>query len=115
MDSDVAQALIFPLIFLVHADAHQMGHNFGQPVVVISFDPDTSTFTLGIGKLADEAEKFSSALFSVPEIEVGENIAQQNKAAILILLRTRNASRARLMSAPRCRSKGSACHRSACH
>ena len=63
-----------------------MGHNFGQAVIVISFDPDHFNFTLGIGKLANEAEKFPVFLLQSPEIEVGKNIAQQNKAAVLILL-----------------------------
>ena len=61
-----------------------MGHNFGQAVVVIAFDPHHFNFTLGIGKLANEAEKFPVFLFQASEIEVGKNIAQQNEAAILI-------------------------------
>jgi hypothetical protein len=84
MDGDVAQSLIFPLIFLVHSNPHQMGHNFGQAVVVVSFDPDHFDFTLGIGELANKAEKFPVLFFQASEIKVGKNIAQQNEAAILI-------------------------------
>src|SRR5260221_11706113 len=86
MDGDVAESLIFPLIFLVHADTHQMGHNVGQTVVVISFDPDHRNFTLGIGELANEAEKFPEFLFQPPKIEVSEDIAEKNEAAILSFL-----------------------------
>jgi hypothetical protein len=105
VDGDVAQTLIFPLIFLVHADADQMRHDFGQAVVVIAFDPDDFDVALGIGELANEAEKFPVLFFQASEIEVGKDIAQQNEAAILIFPETRKASRARLMSAPRCRSE----------
>ena len=80
----MAQTLIFPLIFLVHADAHQMGHDLGQSVVVIAFDPDHFNVALGIGKLANETEKLPVLFLQPSEIEVGENIAQQNEAAILI-------------------------------
>ena len=86
MDSDVAQALIFPLIFLVHADADQVGHDGGQAVVVIAFDPDHFDVALGIGELTDVAEKFPVLFFQASEIEVGEDIAQQDEAAKLIFL-----------------------------
>ena len=75
MDSDVAQALVLPLIFLVHADPHQMGHDFGQAVVVIAFDPDHFDIALGVRELANEAEKFPVLFFQASEIEVGKNIA----------------------------------------
>ena len=87
MHGGVAQALVFPLIFLVHADTHQMGHDFGQAVVVIAFDPHHFDVALGIGELANEAEKFPVLFFQASEIEVGKDIAQQNEAAILILLK----------------------------
>ncbi len=61
-----------------------MGHNFGQAVIVIAFDPDHFNFTLGIGKLANEAEKFPVLFFQASKIEVGKDIAEQNEAAILI-------------------------------
>ena len=80
---DVAQALIFPLIFLVHAHAHQMGHNRRQAVVMIAFDPDHFDVALGIGEFANEAEKFPVFFFQASEIEVGKNVAQQNQPAIL--------------------------------
>ncbi len=61
-----------------------MGHDFGQAVVVIAFDPDHFNVALGIGELANEAEKFPVLFFQAPEIEVGENITQKNQPAILI-------------------------------
>jgi len=84
VDCDVAQALIFPLILLVHANADQMGHDLGQAVVVIAFDPNDFNFAFGIGELADEAEKFPVLFFQASEIKVGKDVAEQNKAAILI-------------------------------
>ena len=63
-----------------------MGHDFGQAEVVIAFDPDHFDVALGIGGLADEAEKFPVLFFQASEIEVGKDIAQQNEAAILIFL-----------------------------
>ncbi len=88
---DVAQTLIFPLIFLVHAHAHQMRHDWSQAVVVIAFDPHHFDVALGIGELANEAEKFPVFFFQASEIEVGKNVAQQNQAPILIFLQ--NAQR----------------------
>jgi len=63
-----------------------MGHNFGQAVIVIPFDPDHFNFTLGIGELANEDEKFPVLFFQESEIEVGEDIAEKNETAILIFL-----------------------------
>ncbi len=63
-----------------------MGHDFSQAVVVIAFDPHHFDVTLGIGELTNVAEKFPVFFFQASEIEVGKNIAQQNEAAILILL-----------------------------
>src|SRR6266852_9672530 len=83
-----------------------MGHDFGQAVVVIAFDPDHFNVALGIGELANEAEKFPVLFFQAPEIEVGENITQKNQPAILIFPEdAQRLARARLMSAPRCRSE----------
>ncbi len=58
----------------------------GQAVVVIAFDPDHFDVALGIGELANVAEKFPVLFFQASEIEVGEDIAQQDEAAILIFL-----------------------------
>src|SRR2546421_3633480 len=55
-------------------------------MVVIAFDPHHFNFTLGIGKLANETEKFPVLFFEAAEIEVGKNVAEQNEAAILIFL-----------------------------
>ena len=84
VDGEVAQTPIFPLIFVVHADPDQMGHNFGQAVVVIAFDPDDFDVALGIGELANEAEEFPMLFFEASEIEVGKDIAQEDEAAKLI-------------------------------
>ncbi len=61
-----------------------MGHDFGQAVIVIAFDPHHFDVTFGVGKLANEAQKFPVLFFQTSEIEVGKNIAQQDEAAISI-------------------------------
>lgn len=81
---DVAQAVIIPLIFLEDADADEVGHDFGESVIVIAFNPDDFDVAFGIGELADEAEKFPVFFFEASEIEVGEDVAEENEAAITI-------------------------------
>ena len=74
-------------------------------MIVVALHPHHFNFTFGIGELANEAEKFPVFFFQASKIEVGKDVAQQNQPAILMFCKTRNASRARLMSAPRCRSE----------
>src|SRR5271157_6631330 len=53
---------------------------------MIAFDPDHFDVALGIGELANVAEKLPVLFFQTSEIEVGKDIAQQNQAAILMVL-----------------------------
>ena len=87
-----------------------MGHDLGQAVVVIAFDPHDFDFTFGIREFADEPEKFPVLFFQASKIEVGENVAQQNEAAITIFVEEHVALRAR-GSCPRrgADPRGSAC------
>ena len=62
-----------------------------EAVIVIAFDPDHFDVALGIGELANVAEKFPVLFFQAAEVEVGKNVAEQNEAAILVLLQ--NAQR----------------------
>jgi hypothetical protein len=82
VDCDVTKAAIFPLIFLIYADAHQMRHNVGKAAIMISFDPYHFDVAFGIGEFSNVAEEFPVLFFETPEIEVGKNISEQNEAAI---------------------------------
>src|SRR5208282_2147786 len=64
-----------------------MGHDFGQAMVVVAFDPYHFDLALGIGELANETEEFPVLFFQTPEVEVGKNVAEQNQAAILVFLK----------------------------
>ncbi len=86
MDGDVGHARKLPAIFLVHADAHQVRHDFAQAVIVIALHPDHFDVAFGIRELADKAEKFPVLFFQTAEIQVGKNVAQKDKAAITVLV-----------------------------
>ena len=87
MHRDVAQALVMPPILLVHAHSHEVRHDFGQAVIVVAFNPCDFDLAFGIGELANVTEKFPVLLFQPAEIKVGEDVTQQNEAAIAIFLK----------------------------
>jgi hypothetical protein len=91
MDCDVTQAAIFPLIFLIDTDAYQVRHDVCEAAIMVSFDPHHFDVAFGIGEFANKAEEFPMFFFETSEVEVGENIAEQNKAAISCLFQ--NAQR----------------------
>src|SRR5450432_1314018 len=80
VNGDVADAVKFPGVFLIDADADQMRHDLGQAVVMIAFDPDDFDLALGIGEFADVSEKLPVLFFQAREIQVGKNVAQQDEA-----------------------------------
>jgi hypothetical protein len=49
---------------------------------VISFDPHHFDVALGIGEFSNEAEEFPMFFFETSKVEVGENVSEQNEAAI---------------------------------
>ncbi len=87
VDRNMAQSPIFPLIFLVHLDTDQMRHDFREAAIVVAFDPHNFNLALGIGELANEAEKFPVFFFQASEIEIGKDVAEQNEAAIVSSLK----------------------------
>src|SRR5215467_6264426 len=105
VNRDVLQSAINPAIGLIHANADQVRHNVCQPVVVIPFDPHDLNAALGIGQLPDasqklpvifrEAGKFRSAKMSPSRISRSKRFSFSRLVA----------SRAWLVSAPRCRSE----------
>jgi hypothetical protein len=90
---------------LVNAHAHQVRHDVGEAVVVIAFHPHDFDIALGIRQLADVAEKLPVVFGQAGEVKIGENVAQQNQPLKRFSFSTRVASRAWLVSAPRCRSE----------
>jgi hypothetical protein len=57
-----------------------MGHDFGEALVMVAFDPDDFHVSLGIRELADVAEKFPVFFGKTAEVEVGKDVAQQDQS-----------------------------------
>ena len=85
VDRDVAQAAVIPGVAVVNADADQMRHDVGQPVIVVSFHPDDFNVAFWMGKLADMTEKLPVLFLQACEVEVGEDIAEEDEALETIL------------------------------
>jgi len=79
VDGQMPLAGIVPFVLLIHGNAHQVRHDFRQPVVVIAFHPHYFHSVLGVGKLADVAEKLPVLLGQTPEVEVGKDVTQQDQ------------------------------------
>ncbi len=86
VDSDVAQAFVWPRIFLVDADAHQVRHDVGEPVVVVAFHPHDLDIAFGIGELANVAQELPMFFGETGEVEVGKNVAQQDQPLKTVFL-----------------------------
>ena len=76
MDGQMPLAGVLPLVLLVHGNAHQVRHNFRQPVVMIAFHPNHLHAVLGIGQLADVPKKLPMFFGETAEVEVGKDISQ---------------------------------------
>ena len=79
VDRDVTQSVVLPDVALVHADADQVRHDVGEPMIVIAFDPDDFDVALGVRKFANVAEKLPVVFGKPGEVKIGENVAQQNQ------------------------------------
>jgi len=79
VDCQVPLAGVVPLIFLIHGNADQVGHDFREPAVVIAFHPHHFHALLGIGELADVPEKLPVFFRQAAEVEVGKDVAQQDQ------------------------------------
>src|SRR5579862_3188180 len=73
VNCQMAQAGILPSVFLIHANADQMRHDVGEPVVMVPFHPDDFDLALGVRKFADVAEEFPVFLSKTAKIKVGKN------------------------------------------
>jgi hypothetical protein len=82
VDGEVTFALVFPDVALVDRDADQVRHHFREAMIVIPFDPDDFDLALAIGELADLGEELPVVAIQTAEIQVGENVAKKNQAAI---------------------------------
>jgi hypothetical protein len=81
VDGEMLFAIELPGVLLINVNANEVGHDVGEPLVMIAFDPDDFNFSLGIGELADEAEKFPVFFGEPAEIKVGKDVAQKDEAA----------------------------------
>ena len=79
VDGQMPLAGVVPLVFLIYGNTYQMRHDFRQPVVVIAFYPNHFYAMLGVGELADIAQKLPVLLGQTAEVEVGEDIAQEDQ------------------------------------
>ncbi len=86
VDSNVAQSAILPGVFLVDADAHQVRHDVGEPVVVVAFHPHDFDVAFGIGELAYVAQELPMFFGEAGEVEVSKNVAQQDQPLKTIFL-----------------------------
>jgi hypothetical protein len=86
VNREVAQSVVLPGVLLVDADADQVRHNVGESVVVIAFHPHDFDVALGIGKLANVAEKLPVVFCEAREVEVGKNVAQQDQPLKAVFL-----------------------------
>lgn len=82
VNREMTLALVFPNIALIHRDAYEMRHDLGKAVVVVPFYPDNFNFALAVGELADLGEEHPVIAVEPAEVEIGEDVAEKNEAAI---------------------------------
>lgn len=80
VDCDVPLPGVHPFVLLVNAYAHQVRHDFCQPVVMIALNPDHFHVELGIGQLAYVAQELPVLFGEAAEIQVSEHVPQQDQA-----------------------------------
>ncbi len=81
VNSQMADASGRPLIFLIDLDAHEMGHDFAQAMVVIALNPNYFHAAFRVRQLANVAEKLPVFFLEAAEVEVAEYIAQKDETA----------------------------------
>lgn len=86
VNRDVPPSAEFPFVVLVDANADQMRHDVGQPVVVVAFHPHDFDVALGIRELANVAEELPVFLGQAGEVEIGEDVAQQDQPLKVVVL-----------------------------
>ena len=64
---------------LIHGHAHQVGHNFRESMVMISFHPHDLNLMSGVGELANVPQELPMLFCQAAEVQVGEDITQQNQ------------------------------------
>src|SRR5260370_22972059 len=79
VDRQMPPPSVVPRILLVHGNADQMRHHFGQSVIVIALHPDDFDVMLGIGELADVAQELPVLFGQEAELEVGKDVAQPDQ------------------------------------
>ena len=79
VDGEVALAPVGPGIFLVDANPDQMRHDLRQAVIVVAFHPNHFNAALGIGELADKAQKFPVVFGKPAEVQIGKHVTEKDE------------------------------------
>jgi hypothetical protein len=82
----VTLALVLPHVALIDRHADQVGHQVGQPVVVVALHPDNFNTALGIGELTNVRKKPPMLAGKPAKIQVRKNISQQDQPAKAVRL-----------------------------
>lgn len=83
VDGQVAHTLEGPDIPLINRNAYKMRHHVGKSLIVIALDPDDLDLALRVGELANVGQELPVFSGKTAEIKVGEDVAQQDQAAVL--------------------------------
>jgi hypothetical protein len=86
VDGEMLESVELPGIVLVDADADQVRHDVREAVIVITFHPHDFDIALGVGELANVAEKLPVIFGEAGEVEVSEDVAQQDQPLKTIFL-----------------------------
>ncbi len=81
VDGHMRKPSVAPCILLVNFHAHKMRHHVRETMVVVAFHPHDFNIPLGIGELADVAEKLPVLFLEAAKIEVVKNVSEKNEAA----------------------------------
>jgi hypothetical protein len=82
VNREMALPLVLPHVTLIYGDADEMRHHLRKAVIVVPFHPHDFNATLAIRQLADLGEEVPVIAVQATEIQVGEDVAQKNEAAI---------------------------------
>src|SRR5215831_2400705 len=80
VNRQMALPLVIPAVLLVHGYANQVRHYVRQAMIMVALHPHHFHLVLGVGELADIAQKLPMLLGEAAEVEVGKDVAQQNQA-----------------------------------
>src|SRR5581483_12450041 len=85
MNRQMAFAVEVPLIFLVNPDSNQVRHNFCEPLVVVSFDPDNFNVALGIREFSYVRQKTPVFFREASKIQIAKNVPEEDETSKRVL------------------------------